>query len=245
MPKIKLLYYKNLLDNCFARYFKDFNDDFIQENGIYVFNGSYSVFHLKKIFREYLCDELKKYVKPNSVVGADYSFIIGSCIPKDNILLDIQTGYFPEKLKKIINSNYNIKYFLKEKDIKIDLVFFNTMLEDMFLEFFKDQWKIPWRVGDEYTNLFFIQHARLDCLTMYKTIKHLYGRSNTENLHKTMFKDAKTVVYSINEQIDKYIHDKSILNSMGEFHRIMKEVNQYVDECMKIAVKKKEANAAK
>ena len=31
MPKIKLLYYKNLLDNCFVRFFKDFNDDFIQE----------------------------------------------------------------------------------------------------------------------------------------------------------------------------------------------------------------------
>lgn len=242
MPKIKLLYYKNLLDNCFARFFKDFNDDFIQENGVYVFNASWSVFHFKKIFKEYLCDELRKYVKPNSVVGADYYFIIGACVPKDNILLDIQSGYFPEKLRKIISNNYNIKYFLKEKDIKIDLVFFNTMLEDLFIEFFKNQWRIPWHVGDEYTNLFFIQHARLDCLTMYKTIKHLYGRSNTENLHKTMFKDTKPIIYSINEQIDKYVHDKSILNSMGEFHRVMKEVNQYVDECMRIAVKKKTQN---
>ena len=239
MPKIKLLYYKNLLDKCFARFFNDFNDDFIQQNGVYVFNASWSVFHFKKIFREYLCDELRKYIKPNTIVGADYYFIIGSCVPKDNILLDIQSGYFPEKLRKIIMSDYNIKYFLREKDIKIDLVFFNTMLEELFLQFFKNHQKISQYVGNKYTNLFFIQHARLDCLTMYKTIKHIYGRSNTENLHKTLFKDDKTIIYSINEQIDKYVHDKSILNNMGEFHRIMKEVNQYVDECIKISIKKK------
>ena len=156
MPKIKLLYYKNLLDRCFARFFNDFNDDFIQQNGVYVFNASWSVFHFKKIFREYLCTELRKFIKPNAVIGADYYFIIGSCIPKDNILLDIQSGYFPEKLRKIIMSDYNIKYFLREKDIKIDLVFFNTMLEELFLEFFKNQWKVSRYVGDKYTNLFFI-----------------------------------------------------------------------------------------
>ena len=237
MPKIKLLYYKNLLDNCFLQFFNDFNNNFIQQDGVYIFNASWSVFHFKKIFREYLCNELKKYVKPNAIVNSDYYFIIGSCIPKNNILLDIQSGYFPEKLKKIINSDYSIKYFLKEKDIKIDLVFFNTMLEDLFLEFFKNQWKITWYVGDEYTNLFFIKHARLDCLTLYKTIKCIYGKSNIENLHKTMFKDSKQVIFSINEKIDKYVHNAYELNKIKEFQRIVNEVKQYIEECLKMSLK--------
>ena len=91
---------------------------------------------LKRVFREYVCDEIRKHIAPSSLTCTDCSFIIGSCLPKRNLLLDLNCK-LPAKLQKLIDADYAVKYVLKEKDIKIDLVQFNSVFEDLFNDFFK------------------------------------------------------------------------------------------------------------
>lgn len=241
IPKLKLLYYKNILDVCFQRFFSDFNDDFKNVDGIYVYKNNLSQTKLKSIFKTYIVEELKKYVTPNSITSGDYYFIIGSCLPKNNILLSYKDGYFPAKLDKLINCNYNIKYFLKEKGIKIDLVAFNTLVDEIFIEFFKTPQKIQKYFGQDYTNIFFIQHSRFDCITLYRAVKYIYGKPNTVNLYKEFLVGAKIVIYSINEYIDKYVHNLKVMTNSPEYKLIVKEVEQYIDACIKVANGKKQA----
>ena len=154
-------------------------------------------------------------------------------MPNDNILLKFKDSYFPEKLNKVLSSPHQIKYVLKEKDIKIDLVYFNAIFIEIFNEMFTKHQKVLRLFGDAYKNIFMLQHNRLDCLTMYKTCRYLYGRNNTINLFKQHFADKRVNIYSINECIDKYIHNKKALNQSDEFKLIVAEVKQYISECIK------------
>lgn len=93
---------------------------------------------LKAVFKAYIADELKKLVSPCSLLGNDYFFIVGSCLPKDNVLLSVKDSYFPQKLSKLVEAECSIKFFLREKGIKLDLVLFNTAVDELFTEMFKD-----------------------------------------------------------------------------------------------------------
>lgn len=77
---------------------------------------------LKTVFRTYMCDEIRKCIEPSSLASMDCSFIIGSCLPRDNILLKLESCKLPLKLQKLVDADYAVKYVLKEKDIKLDLV---------------------------------------------------------------------------------------------------------------------------
>ena len=80
------------------------------------------------MLQDYIVDELKKHVKPVDVLKSDMYFIIGSCFPASNFLLKYKLSnvYFPAKLEKFIEDNSSIKYVLKEKDIKVDILAFNN-----------------------------------------------------------------------------------------------------------------------
>lgn len=188
-----------------------------------------------------MCNEIKQCIAPSSLDSMDCSFIIGSCLPRDNMLLKLQSCSLPAKLQKLVDADYAVKYVLKEKDIKLDLVQFNAVFEDLFNDFFKHPRKLQRYVGKDYTNLFFLQNAKLDCLTMLKLVKSLYGRSNVVNVFKEKLAGQKTAICSINELIDKHVPDKSAVNRLEEFQRIVKEVKQYIDGCMKTANGKKQA----
>ena len=50
MPKFHLLYFKNLLDVAFCKFFELYNDDFIKEDGRYVLASSLTTARLAKTF---------------------------------------------------------------------------------------------------------------------------------------------------------------------------------------------------
>lgn len=225
-PRINLLYYKNLLDKCFLRFFEEFNADFNKTDGGYVFSNKISQVTIKKTFVKYLKDELKNFIPEFKEAAPEYLFIIGSCIPGDNILLNSfgEDEYFPQKFRKILETVPDVKYYLKESDIHIDIRMFNAVFEDIFLDFLNRKVSVA-------RNVFFIRHNRLDCYMMYKTIKQRFG-SLTVNLHKKFFTSDDRCIHSVNENIDMYSHRKLEILRSEEMRPYRDEIYRYMDNCI-------------
>lgn len=225
-PKLNLLYYKNIVDCAIKGFVSANNDMFVKDGDNYVFAKSITRQMLMKRMKVFVLNELGKYIEPYSILNPNHYFIIGSCFPKDNILLSraSESKYFPEKLKKLIQRPDNLKYILKEKDIKIDIEMFNCVLEDIFNNLFRNSKKLD--------NIHFIRHNRLDCYAMYRIIKDGYGASNVVNLHKKHMSNIKSAIYSVNEMIDLYVHGKKEVIRSSELEFIRAEIIQFVNKSM-------------
>lgn len=233
IPKINLIYYKNILDNVLTRFVNDTSDFFTRENNKYVFSKSISKKRLSSILEEYIKDEILKLVLKYDVSNPNYYFVIGSCFPNNNILLRFISN--KDKLQKFQNkleSKYkDIKYLLKETDIIMDFEMLNFIFEDIFTKFFKRK-TFQKIFGKEYYNLFFIRHDQLDCYSMYRMIKDIYGRINTINLHKANKEKMSENLVSINELIGKKVTRKKEICRGKETEFIRKEIRQYVENCI-------------
>lgn len=223
MPEFKLLYFKSLLDVAFIRFFDEYNDCFQNINGQYVLSKDLSVYKLVKLFKKYILEVLLENTKPFDILHPTYYLIIGGCMPKNNLLLEFKDNkYFPKKLDKFIHSDYNIKYLLKEKDIKIDLIRFNNACLDVFDSFFNN--KI---LDESHKNIIFVQHNQLDCYVLFKVLKKILGRNCCFNFFEEKFKDIKSPLVAINDLIDKYIN-KRLLNKSQKLTDILAEIKQYI-----------------
>ena len=59
--------------------------------------------------------------------------MIGSCYPKDNLLLEFKDdSFFPARLSKMLEDKPSIKWLMRESDIEIDISLFNELLIDIF-----------------------------------------------------------------------------------------------------------------
>lgn len=232
MPKLNLLYYKNLLDLCFYRFFALYEDCFAKDGDCYVLAKCPSRSKLQRIFIALLKEVMLQYVKPYDVLDANYYFILGSCMPKDNLLLKFKDGYFPEKLNSVIDGKLQLKYLLKEHDIKLDMVLFNQVFIDIFTKFFEDNDAMRKLLGSKYKNVVFVMNKKLDCYALFKTVKFLYGKSNCTNLYDK-FKDKRSPIVAVNDLICRYVHNKAALNKSHEFKLAVAEVKQFLDEKMK------------
>ena len=232
-PKIKLLYFKNVLDQCFFKFFEDFNDCFTRkDSGEYVLSAQTAPEKIKKYFIAEIKTEILKYARPFDLFNSEYLFIIGGCDPAENMLLEFKDGYFPRKLTRIIDSGKCPKYVLKEKDIKIDIEFFNSLVDDLFINLFSNEDSFSKLLGRGYSNVFAVKHRQLDCYSMFKVIKYIYGRNSCVNVWKDEFKDKRQCITAVNDLIDKYVNNKTAMNKSRKFKNIVEEVRQYCDGCI-------------
>lgn len=230
-PILNLIYYKALLDVCMLKFINFFENDFKKQNDQYVFCLKISDLKLKNIFKTFLIEELKKIIKEYSILNPEYFLIINGCFPENNILLNYKDDtYFPKKLNMFIKSDLCHKYILKDKSIKIDLLKFNKIFNDIFLEFFKDQKKLISVLDLKYNNVFFIQNSNIDCYSLFKIIKHLYGKNNCNNLYLAKYKDIKPLFIAINDLINKYINKKTEMCKSENFKKITIEIKQFIDQ---------------
>ena len=149
-------------------------------------------------------------------------------MPKDNILLKFNdASSFPEKLMKLVNSDYGIKYVLKEKDIVIDAVKFNEACAQVFNGFFtKDL--VSKHFGQNFKkSVVFITHKRADCYVMFKILKSAVGKANCINMKTEKYADIKSPITSINDLIDKYAQFGN-LNKSSELIAIKDEMKTYI-----------------
>lgn len=234
MSKINLLYFKNLLDIAMTRFVTEHNNMFVREGDKYIFAVDYDQAKLKKIFRFYITDELKKYITPFDLIDPNYYFIIGACFPQNNLLLKFKGDcYVPAKVLDTIRMNYPIKYYMKEKDIIMDMIRMNQVFVELFDEFFSNTKTVRKMFGKDYTNVFFIQNSVLDCYSLFKIIKGMYGNSSCVNIHKEMMTDIKHPIGSINETLCNYINNKREFLDSEEFKRTKASVMEYITDCIR------------
>ena len=232
MPKFHLLYFKHLLDIAIINFFDTYNDCFKNIDGKYVLSKNISKTKLLSIFRKLIITELSKFIVPYNRLQPNYFFILGSCLPNDNILLNFKNEkYFPEKLNKLLNNEHTLKYVLKEKDIDINILQFNDMCIELFNTFFNSNILIKY-LGKEYKNIFFIQHKNIDSYILFKIIKHIYGKNNCINIYKEKMNNIKTPLTEINDIIEKYIN-KTDVNKSQQLKIISEEIEQYIQERLK------------
>ena len=226
MVKFKLLYFKHLLDYAFTEFCKNFNDSFLKDaSGQYVLSKDFSdqkmLTEMQKYIERYLTENILSFDKFNPT----YYLILGSCYPKDNLALKFKkVSYFPTKLQKLIESDFQVKYLLKEKDIKLDIIRFNNICQKLFNKYFKNR--------HIQKNLIFIQHKRLDCYALFKLLKNIYGKGNCDNYYEEKkFAEMKQPIIAVNELIDRY-SNKLQVKTTSEFKLAMKEIQQYITERM-------------
>ena len=208
LPKINLLYYKNILDRCVKRFFEDNSSGFLKtDDGKYILSSVWRKQKLKKAFLGYIVDELKKYLEPGN---EDIFLIIGSCLPRRNMFLytlDMSwKGGFPQKYRRLLDEEPTVTYFLKEDDIVVDLVLFN----DVFYNIFADFMKYPNKQSKKFfggRKVLFVESCEMDCYAMFKTLKEYYGKL-VVNLHKKYNLGEDQCIWSLNEKIDEYSYNK-------------------------------------
>lgn len=233
IPKINLIYFKNIIDNSITRFINDASSFFIKENDRYILSKKISRKKLTSYIEEYIKTEISSLATEYDITQPNYYFVIGSCFPCDNMLLDYETDIhkIPTKIKKVIEEHPNIKYVLKEKDVIIDIKTINYIFEEIFSKFF-EQKNILKKFGKKYKNLFFIKHEKIDCYSMYRIIKDIYGRANTINLHKKNKEKMAENIVSINELIGKSIQKKKEICRNETNSYIRNEIKQYVESCI-------------
>ena len=187
---------------------------------------------IKKYFMSGVRDEVLKYAKPFDLFSPEYFFVIGGCEPDENLLLEFTDGYFPKKLDSLLGSGKCPKYVLKEKDIKIDIEYFNSMIDDIFIGLFSTENGFNRLLGRNYSNVFTIKHRRLDCYSVFKVLKYVFGRNNCVNVWKDEFEDKRQCIVAVNDLIDKYINNKTAMNKSRKFKNIVAEIRQYCDGCI-------------
>lgn len=222
IPKFNLIYFKHILENSVSKFIQNNNESFSRIDGRYVYSKQISRNRLKIELKKNVLEEIHKYTKDFNILNPEYYLIIGSCYPKSNILLRyIPKGtYIPMKLNRIITEYPDIKYVLKESDILIDIESINCIFEEIFNDFFKDKTS---------KNVIFIKHKDLDCYSMFKTLKKIYGNINVVNLYEKHSDKMSKSLYSINEWILKYVRKRNIMNN-DEMKMTVESVHQYLKE---------------
>jgi len=223
-PVYNALYYKNVVDAAFQRFFLEFNSDFVKsDDGEFVFSGRFSSKSLEKKLGLYIKDELKKYVGKYSDSNPEFFIVIGSCVPGENFILDkIGDGESQKHMKTLVEIIPDIRYFLKEQDISLDLRLFNSIFEEIFLDYMSGRKTLG-------KHVIFLRHRNLDCYFTYKILKKRYG-SMLVNAHKKFNIGDDKCIISINEKIDNLCRKKTEILNGDDISSMREEVYRFIDE---------------
>lgn len=229
--KLNLIYWKCILDASIEKMFDVIGSMFIREDdGTYVFSAGWNEAKMSKILETCIRDTMLEFIAPSTKTN-DKFIVISSCWPKDNMLLKFKNGaYFPKKLEMLVNEKPDIKYFLREKDICIDMTSLNRIFMQFFNKMFNDRRSIVRFLGDGFTNVIFLSHSHLDCYALFKIVKHLYGNSNCTNVWKEKMSGQKQHLVAVNELIARYVQKKNEMNKSIELKEYAREIRDYLRE---------------
>ena len=222
-PVYRVLYYKTVLDRCLARFFEDFNDRFVRsDDGAFVFSGKISFKMLEKTFEAYMRTELERYVPIFSASQPEFLIVIGSCTPGDNFVLEkIADGDSQRKLKKLIDIAPDIRYFLLESDISLDMRLFNSVFDKIFVDYMSGKRTLG-------KHVIFLRHGRLDCYFVHKLLRRRY-RTMLVDIRKEMSPKDRCIL-SVNEKIDDMCNRKRELLGGDDVSRMSDEMYRFLDE---------------
>lgn len=229
--KLGLIYYKNVLDIAVKDFFDAYSASFKRDSskGRYVFGGGLSMQALSRSLERCIVSAMSTIMDSSSVARDDYVIVIGSCYPKDNILLPLSSkSSIPTKLDAFISSNPTVKWLLNEDDIDIDIDALNGSAMSIFNKYFND----PSSLKDVHSSIMFISHSKLDCYMMFKVLKWAYGDVNCVNLWDRCKTSKDEHLVSLNSLIARFADGKKILSKNAMFKRCANEVKAYVDKTL-------------
>ena len=237
VPRIRTIYFKQLLDMAFQRFLGDEDGSFtrLESEGktTYVYSGTKSRTALKKKFLLLTVDETFSIFSEFSLENPTYNFVLGGCVPRKNPFLRLFSGEnpLPEKLRNVIFSGSDVRYYVPEKDIRVDPIFFNSVFEDVFLELF-DRKKARKHLGKLFRNVFFVRHTYLDCWMAYNVLRMAYGRNFVENVVKSSRMRTDVGLKSVNERIDVIVPGKMSFLKSEMMRPTRDEFLSFVGGCM-------------
>ena len=226
--KLDLIYYKNLLDIAIGKFVQMHEDCFKKDGNAYVLGLNASKTKLQQEVETCIDTALSSIISKFGDKD-DVFLVIGSCYPKDNLLLSFKDDiYFPKKLSALIAENPALKWLMVEKDVEIGIDLFNELAMNVFNRRFCKQ--CPRRSRIVHPKTIYVAHSKLDCYMMFKIIKWAYGSSNCCNVWKEHLQGMKSNLVAVNDLVSKYVHNKSRMNKSKEFRQCALEVKDFLNE---------------
>ena len=232
MPKINLLYYKNVLDLAMEKFFARFNSSFSKDRDLYVFSSEITRVGMKKLLKDLVIETVENIVPSWKIDNPEYWFLIGGCFPKDSLVLKYRDkeDYFPAKLNALLGKKPDIRWVLAENDIKLDIDLLNTLFSEIFLEIALKKTKLK----DSRPNVMLVSHKNLDCYMIFKIMKWIFGKTVCINVYeRDRLSEKKLPLVAINDLVSKYIHNKQLINKSKDFKQCALEVKQQVEELIR------------
>lgn len=228
-PKFVVMSYYAIINDCIFDILNDGTVQFVKENGQYIVTLKRNSSALRNKLIATFESKIKQRITEYDITSPRYYFITDDCYPKDNVVLRCITDefYFPTKLKKIIDSNVNVKFAFKEHDVVADVEGINDLVDSVFNDYFEHSKK---KIFKKYCNLFFIRHVTLDYITIKNIFRFIYGRNN---VLKQQIDPKHEYLININTLINKYIRQKSRLNGDKDFKLAVAELSEYINQCLK------------
>ena len=230
LPKYEVISYYKVVNDLVVKFIKDHESEFTKDSDSYVFSKNVTDCYLRKYFFRSFIDWIVLNTKQKSTIEPHYYFFVNNCKPKDNILLKIKNGeYFPKKLERLIAEDGDVEFYLREKDVKIDIRRFNSIISWCFEFLFENRGKFIRKIGEERSNVHLVQHRRLDYVTFKKIFRHMFGR---KNVIKNQIDPENEKLVNVNILLNTYIKNKVKLNSDLEFKETVLEVENYIKEVL-------------
>ena len=237
VPKLRVIYFKQLADRAFQRFLREREAHFTRlgkgDSVTYVYSGTASPGTLKRLFLGWIVEDLERLFPEFDLENPEYVFVLGSCLPRNNALLRCAVGEsrFPAVLRKILDSGKDIRYYPAERDIHVDLDLLNSVLEEVFLELF-DRKKAKTRLGSRFRSIFFLRHSVLDCYMAFKLLRMAYGRNTVGNVVQETGMEVDRGLRSLNERIDENVSGKISFLKSDMMAPVRDEVLGFVRGCL-------------
>ena len=121
-----LIYYKSIIDNAIGQFVSCFENAFRKDGSKYVLSLSTTKHKLYSMLCQCIDNTIDKALSQKK--KKDICIVIGSCYPKDNLLLEYKdSDYFPKKLEVLLHNRPALKWLMRETDIEIDIDLFNEV----------------------------------------------------------------------------------------------------------------------
>jgi len=181
--KIKVVPYEFIVSESIRMFFDNHQEYFYKENGQYIFVRNIDPNVLKNILLSYMTSIITDKFHRNLFHLDTLYFIVDNCYPHMNWRRNDYQSRLTEEANKFIKRETMLKYLIKERDIKIDELAFNSAFDKQFTEFFTDPEKVLTYLG--HNNIIFFKNAFMTETDVYSSIENVFGKYNVSHEFNT------------------------------------------------------------
>lgn len=213
-PTAYTVLWQDVLNKALAYFFVLFNNDFTEENGIFVYSGGLAKKTLKTVFEELiekvLVSVLAKISQEKHRTKKIY--VIDTCLFNNNL-----ANIFSKKqIEKI-----DYSYALADSAVSLDWTAFELMFRTIFKNYFTGKKIVH--------NVKFVKHKNFSAKILCKLIRKHYGNSHYVKCGEKFFGSQQTVLKDLNNDVK--LSKKLLMDEKNKklFECKVKEFKQFMD----------------